>query len=99
MITSDPQRPTLLLAIQSALVGEIFPALAAVDISWDEQRVEIVFYVDEKLSDDDHDSISSVEAEMTAHINDKVVSSEIVVGKRSGVSREAVCVFARRNWP
>jgi len=91
----------VLLSIQDALVGEVFPSLRAVDVSWDESRVDVLFFVSSKLNDDEEEAISSIEAEMSAHLNSKVeVHSEVnVVSSDSPLPqrRGKVCVFARKQ--
>jgi hypothetical protein len=96
MIPDNTNRAEILLAAQSALVGEIFPVLRKVSILWRPGSVVLTYHVDAELSDDDRDSITSIEAEMVAHLPELDTSSEIILYDAKYQQSNSVCIFARR---
>jgi hypothetical protein len=99
MNPENNNRAKVLLTAQSALVGEVFPSLRAVCISWGADFVVLAYHVDAELSDDDRDSITSIEAAMAADLPDFETSSEIILASVRGKERDGVCIFARRPNP
>jgi len=59
-------RIQVLLSLQRALWGEVFPALRAVTVEYSEASVKFVAYVDGPLEDTDADSLSAISAEVSA---------------------------------
>lgn len=59
-------RTRVLLSIQRALLGEIFPALRAITVEWDTRIVSIHAFVDGSLAETDAESLSCISTEVTA---------------------------------
>ncbi|MFA5504043.1 MAG: hypothetical protein WC423_01365 [Vulcanimicrobiota bacterium] len=91
----DQERARLLLAAHGALLGEVFPSLSVVNVSWGERWIKFWFFLSNAPSEDDLESMSIVEAEMLAQYPDREVMSEFYVDAPRG--RGAVCIFARKN--
>lgn len=96
MIPDNTNRAKVLLTAQAALVGEVFPLLRKVSISWGPDFIVITYHVDAELSDDDRDSITSIEAEMAANLPEFEASSEIILPSSRHEEKAGVCIFARR---
>jgi hypothetical protein len=92
-------RTRILLSVQSALVGEIFPGLRQVDISWDSSQVCLTFFMDRVPDDDDRESISSIEGEMLADLYPEFLVSSTVVLPGEQSARGTQCIFAVRPPP
>lgn len=86
----------LLLAAYGSLVGEVFPSLSVVDVSWGERWIKFWFFLSDAPSEEDLESMSVIETEMLAHFPDRDIQSEFHVGHPSG-DRGTVCIFARRD--
>ena len=97
MTKTTYSRDHILLAAQSALLGEVFPGLLAVDMSWTFKLVEFTFFVVAELNEIDRESVSSVEAEMSAHLPGVDLLSHVIVGDPGGHNRGQACVFAARG--
>ena len=97
-MTTDPLRMPVLLSLQRALLGEVFPALVAVCVSWSERAIRIRWFVDPPISDDNRESVSSVETEVLADFPVGVlVESEILPTiNYDRQSEPGACVYARR---
>jgi hypothetical protein len=89
-------RTRILLATQSALLGEVFPGVAAIYVSWDQLLIKLTYFVDEPLLAEDRDSISRIEAEMAAHFPEQEIESSIFNLPFPVPDSCMVCVFARR---
>lgn len=96
MSPETTNRAKILLTAQAALVGEIFPLLRKVSISWGPDFLVLTYHVDAELSGDDRDSITSIEAEMAADLPDFEISSEIILPSVWHEERDGQCIFARR---
>ena len=98
MTMMDDTRATILLSAQRALLGEVFPTLNKVYVSWGPGSIKLTFLLSEPPNEKDKDSMSSIETEMLADFfPDREVSSDFSVGKRNDES-ETVCIFARRDY-
>jgi len=62
------KREEILLSLQRALVGEVFPTMYRVDVEWTDSSVEVTCYVDncEDLDPQDQESLNTIETELTA---------------------------------
>ncbi|EKE05154.1 MAG: hypothetical protein ACD_19C00418G0002 [uncultured bacterium] len=95
------QRVEVLLCIQQALLGEVFPALRAIDISWGEKMIKFIAYVDGIISDNDYDSLSCIETEIIACFSENyIINYEIIridsphpLPNKRGME----CVYSRRE--
>ena len=63
-------RPRVLLSVQRALLGEVFPALRGVGVGWDDRTIRIVCYIDGPASPTDQDGLSGVESEVMADFSE-----------------------------
>ena len=61
------------LILQVALLGEVFPALQGVGFTLENEKVELIFYHDGALSEEDRESTSCVETEVMAGLPKSVV--------------------------
>lgn len=59
-------RILVLLSLQRAMLGEVFPALRAVTVEWSPAAVKFFAYVDGPLSEEDAESLSCISAEVAA---------------------------------
>jgi hypothetical protein len=70
----DPNRSALrqsvLLFVQRAMLGEVFPALRALSVHWDTKSIHISAFVDGEPQSTDIESISCIETEMMADFLD-----------------------------
>lgn len=60
------ERTLVLLSLQRALLGEVFPSLRAVTVEWSDSVVKFFAYVDGPLAEEDAESLSCVSAEVAA---------------------------------
>jgi hypothetical protein len=65
-MNSDDVRPQLLLSVQRALLGEVFPSLRGVAVGWDSYRLHVVCYIDGAIADTDLERLQEVETEIAA---------------------------------
>ena len=63
-------RQRILLSLQRALLGEVFPALRGVTVGWDEGMIRIVCYIDGPISPIDEERLSGVETEVLADFSE-----------------------------
>jgi hypothetical protein len=61
------------LILQVGLLGEVFPALRGVGFTLENERVELVFYHDGALSEEDRESAACIETEVLAGLPKSVV--------------------------
>lgn len=59
-------RVLVLLSLQRAMLGEVFPALRAVTVAWSHTAVKFFAYVDGPLTEEDAESLSCISAEVAA---------------------------------
>ena len=57
----------MLLALMTALLGEVSPALRAALIKWDNRTVHLFFFYDGKVSEEDHESAECAATEVIAN--------------------------------
>ena len=60
------ERTIVLLSLQRAMLGEVFPALRAISVEWSDRRVKFFAYVDGPLAEADAESLSCISAEVAA---------------------------------
>jgi hypothetical protein len=98
-------RQKVLLSIQCAMLGEVFPSLRAVSVDWDyygSLSVHIYAYVDAELSDDDRECLSQIETEVDADQDwAKSIGTEVIrLSPNERVPRakpKGVWVFMRKD--
>jgi hypothetical protein len=59
-------RAQVLLSLQRAMLGEVFPALRAITVEWTDAAVKFYAYVDGPLDENDSESLSCMSAEVAA---------------------------------
>lgn len=98
---TERQRERVLLSLQRALIGEVFPALHALWVEWSPDQLLITWLVDEGMNEADRLSMSVVAAEVQADFHEGfVVRSEV---KRYPPAftpvhfADSACVFERRS--
>ncbi len=92
-------RTLVLLSLQRAMLGEVFPALRAITVEWADDRVKFYAYVDGELADDDAESLSCISAEVAADFWSGVeIDHEVVrVDSPAKITDTRVRVFHRRE--
>ena len=73
-------RTKVLLSLQRALLGEVFPALREVTVDWSDSSVKFFAYVDGELAPEDEESLSCVSAEVAADFWSGMVWSDRLPG-------------------
>lgn len=66
MTTLHIERTQVLLSLQRAMLGEVFPALRAITVEWSDEQVKFWAYVDGPLKEGDAESLSCISAEVAA---------------------------------
>jgi hypothetical protein len=89
-------RARVLLSATFALVGEVFPGLCKVDVSWDSSQIYLKFFVDRAPGEDDLESISCIETEILADLYPEFLVSSTVVLPGEQSARGDECIFAVR---
>jgi hypothetical protein len=99
MTTRPVERTYVLLSLQRAMLGEVFPALRAVSVEWSDRTVKFFAFVDGPLADEDAESLSCISAEVAADFWDGVdVDYETVqVDTPNRIVDERTRVFHRRE--
>ncbi|MEQ1736808.1 MAG: hypothetical protein ABL886_10470 [Rhodoglobus sp.] len=89
----------MLLSLQQAMVGEVFPALRAVTVEWSQTLVRFFAYVDGPLCEEDALSLSCISAEVAADFWSGVdVDYEVVqVDVQGRIDDSRIRVYRRRE--
>lgn len=92
-------RVNVLLSLQRALLGEVFPALRAVTVEWSDTSVKFFAYVDGEVQEEDEESISCVATEVTADFPAEVDVSWEVIRRDAPASTQdgRITVYLRRE--
>jgi len=91
------ERASVLLSLQRALLGEVFPALHTITVEWSDTAILFVAYVDTSIREEDRESLSCVATELIADYWPIEVHYEVVaVGPGDAIKDSRTCVFARR---
>lgn len=92
-------RALVLLSLQRALLGEVFPALRALTVDWTDAAVKFWAYVDGELRPEDAESLSCVSASVAADFWSGVDIDYAIVrcDFPSQILDERTRVFARRE--
>ena len=91
-------RPMVLLSIQRALLGEVFPSLRGVSVGWNETGIRIVCYVDGPVSSADLERLSSVETEVMADFSENFRVNLEIVRCDAPSEMRALTAWAYRRW-
>ncbi len=98
-MTENELRTMVLLSLQSAMLGEIFPEMRSISCSWTSKNVNIRVVVDGEV--DDMESIDFIHTEMIASLPEDIhVSIENIRVDSPQAINEcslAVCVYQRRE--
>jgi hypothetical protein len=63
-------RREVLISVQRALLGAIYPSIRAVAVDYDgEVKLLVIYYLDREPLEDDYENISVVTSEVLADIN------------------------------
>jgi hypothetical protein len=98
---SPIQRSFVLLSLQRAMLGLVFPALRGVSVEWDHRTIHVTAYTSGPLAKEDEESVSEMETEVMADFPESIlVTSEIV--RRDDAEplpnvENAVWVYRRRD--
>lgn len=97
MTITDKDRPRILLSVQRALLGEVFPSMVYVYLTWSTHTIALTVCVDSCYRESDAASVSSIEAEISADFPGVEVTSSVVSIKEHVSNASEICVFARRD--
>lgn len=90
----------VLLAIQRALVGEVFPRLHTIHVAVQGNAITLHWGLTEAPDDEDCESMSEVEGEVLADLSPDVSIESILCVRRvdeySAKKPSGICVFKRR---
>ncbi len=92
-------RCRVLLTIQRALLGEVFPDLRAITVDWSLEFVKFRAYVHGESRPDDLDSLSCVSAELSADFEEEIniEYSIIRIDAPNQIVDSGVFVYKRRE--
>ncbi|QIB08189.1 hypothetical protein GZ982_26825 [Pseudomonas fluorescens] len=87
------------LSVQRALLGEVSKTLRAVILSVADQALDIRFYFDGEIEEDDIESVSCVETEILADYDEsfKVVVRCVRLDAPEPIADDGIWVFRRRE--
>jgi len=93
-------RSDIVLSVNRALLGEVFPELVAVSCEIEgERKFELTFFVDSKLPAFKAEEISCIETEVLADFpNDFEISHKIVSSRQASLTAsDAFWIFLRKT--
>jgi len=80
-------RVRLLLSMQRALLGMIYPSVRAIAIGFDQlKKLKVIYYLDREPVEDDYESISEVTTEVIADIDFQEVE-ELCIYSQDPISK------------
>ena len=87
------------LALQVALLGEVFPTLRGVGFTLENAKVQLLFFHDGAISEEDYESASCIETELMASLprSANVVSEVIRVDSPNLIPDRGRWVYRRRE--
>lgn len=97
---SDNLRSDIILSVNRALLGEIFPELVAVSCKVEsESKFELTFFVDSVIPSSRVEDISCIETEILADFPENfIISYKIVISERtSPPALGAFWIFLRKS--
>lgn len=63
-------RREVLLSLQRALLGMIYPSIRAIAVGYDDiEKLKVIYYLDREPNEDDYDNINDVVGEVCSDIN------------------------------
>lgn len=96
-MSADTMRTRVLLSLQRALLGEVFPSLRAVTAEWVPERVQFWAYVDGEPRHEDIEALSCVSAEVAADFEPGVEVDHHVVRKDAPAPIEDLRTYVYRR--
>lgn len=93
-------RKSLLISVQNALLGMIYPSIRAVFVSFHEKELlKMVVYLDTSPTQDDFENLSEITTEILADIDFENVEEicEEYKGSLSEISDLGICVYMRKE--
>jgi len=97
MMQETITRSAVFLSIQRALLGEVSSALRGVSVDWDHQTINIRSYFDSEISEDDRESMSSVQTEVLADFPSHGVNMEIIRLDVPAELPQGMFIYVRRE--
>lgn len=80
-------RVRLLLSMQRALLGMIYPSVRAIAVGFDQlKKLKVIYYLDREPVEDDYESISEVTSEVIADIDFQEVE-ELCIYSQDPISK------------
>lgn len=80
-------RVRLLLSMQRALLGMIYPSVRAIAVGFDQfKKLKVIYYLDREPVEDDYESISEVTTEVIADIDFQEVE-ELCIYSQDPISK------------
>jgi len=96
---SDSVLSSIVLSVNRALLGEVFPELVSVScLIVHEKKFELIFHVDSVLPDAKVEDISCIETEVIADVpGDVEISHRIVVSHRADLPPGGFWIFLKKS--
>ncbi len=94
------ERAAVLLSLQAAMLGDVFPALRAITVEWSDTFVKFWAYVDGPLTEEDAESLSCISTEVIADFwEDVEIEYEAVrLDYPTKITNERLFVYHRREY-
>ena len=73
------QDVTIILSLQHACYGYVFPQIRMISINWGKKFIEAYFYVDGDLSTDDCESLNLIDTYFCANFGGRIVYESTIV--------------------
>lgn len=99
---SDNLRSDIVMSVNRALLGEVFPELVAVSCGIEsDSKFELTFFIDPLLPDSMEESISCIETEVIADFPENFeISHKVVLSKQADLpTSDAFWIFLRKPCP
>jgi F0F1-type ATP synthase gamma subunit len=93
-------RKSLLISIQNALLGMIYPSIRAVFVSFDKKnKLKVIVYLESSPTEDDFENLSEITTEVLADIEFENVEEicQKYTGALSEISYLGTCVYMRKE--
>jgi hypothetical protein len=94
-------RVSVLLSLQRALLGEVFPALRGLSVKWNHQTIHLFAYIDGPIASADKESIQEIETEVLADFPESSTVETEIIRQDSSIplpkAADVVWVYYRRE--
>lgn len=77
--TPNEDRVEALFSMSVGLLSEVTPPLRAASIKWDDESVQLFFYYDGEISEDEIDSISCVSTEVISDFPEYMLKDDVIL--------------------